>query len=143
MHGKEGKAVRNKGFLLIRQAIKIWIVYSFLQILTMIFCMPLLFGLSHFWFLVFGHFWWWSYENAKMLRNLCLHFARQYGQYGEKTERNHATKVTKIPKTKIRKYGKNSFWPLPPSCPLSYWLALNLLIIYFIGPRSTQSTLQI
>ena len=31
-------------------------------------------------FLVFGHFWQQSYENRKILQNLCLHFARQDGQ---------------------------------------------------------------
>ena len=45
-----------------------------------------------FWFLVtFGN------KVTKILRNLCLHFARQDGQDGKE---NHATKVTKIPKTK-------------------------------------------
>ena len=53
-----------------------------------------------FWFLVFGHFWQRSYENTKILRNLCLHFGRQYGQDGKKWKEKHATKVTKIPKTK-------------------------------------------
>ena len=43
----------------------------------------------------------------KILRNLCLHFARQDGQDGKKRKENHATKVTKIPKTKRRKYGMN------------------------------------
>ena len=43
-------------------------------------------------------------EVAKILCNLCLHFAREYGQDGKA---NHATKVTKIPKTKRRKYGMN------------------------------------
>ena len=41
----------------------------------------------------------------KILRNLCLHFARQDGQDGKKWKENHATKVTKIPKTKRQKYG--------------------------------------
>ena len=36
----------------------------------------------------------------KILRNLCLHFARQDGQDGEKRKENHATKGTKIPKIK-------------------------------------------
>ena len=36
----------------------------------------------------------------KILRNLCLHFARQDGQDGKKRKENHATKVTKR-----RKYG--------------------------------------
>ena len=57
--------------------------------------------------MVFGHFWQRSYENTKLLRNLCLHFARQDGQDGKKYEENHTTKVTKIPKTKRRKYGMN------------------------------------
>ena len=43
----------------------------------------------------------------KILRNLCLHFARQDEQDGKKRKENHATKVTKIPKTKRRKYGMN------------------------------------
>ena len=43
----------------------------------------------------------------KILRNLCLHFARQDGQDRKKWKENHATKVTKIPKTKRRKYGMN------------------------------------
>ena len=38
---------------------------------------------SHFWFLVFGHFCQGSYESTKILRNLCLHFARQDGQDGK------------------------------------------------------------
>ena len=58
-------------------------------------------------FLVFGHFWQRSYENTKILRNLCLHFARQDGQDGKNRKENHATKGTKIPKTKRRKYGMN------------------------------------
>ena len=62
---------------------------------------------SHFPFLVFGHFWRQSNENTKILRNLCLHFARQDGQDRKKWKENHATKVTKIPKTKRRKYGMN------------------------------------
>ena len=39
----------------------------------------------------------------KILRNICLQFARQDGQDGKK---NQATKVTKIPKPKRQKYGK-------------------------------------
>ena len=74
------------------------------------------FTFSHFLFyyyfvhLIFGHFWRRSYENTKILRNLCLHFARQDGQDvqdGKKRKENHTTKVTKIPKTKRRKYGMN------------------------------------
>ena len=41
---------------------------------------------SHFSFLVFGHFWRRSYENTKILCNLCLHFARQDGQDEKKPE---------------------------------------------------------
>ena len=55
-----------------------------------------------FWFLVtFGD------EVTKILRNLCLHFARQDGQDGKKRKEKHVTKVTKIPKTKRRKYEMN------------------------------------
>ena len=46
-----------------------------------------LFYSSHFPNLVFGHFWWASYENTKILSNLCLHSARQDGQDRKKTER--------------------------------------------------------
>ena len=57
-------------------------------------------------FLVFGHFWRQSYKNMKILRNLCLNFARQDGQEKNRKE-NHATKGTKMPKTKRQKYGMN------------------------------------
>ena len=43
----------------------------------------------------------------KILRNLCLHFARHGGQDGNKWKENHATKVTKTPETNRRKYGMN------------------------------------
>jgi len=43
-----------------------------------------MFRSSHFSFLVFGHFWQQSYENTKILHNLCLHFAREMGKI-EKT----------------------------------------------------------
>ena len=57
---------------------------------------------SRFWFLVtFGD------KVTKILHDLCLHFARQYGPDGKKQKENHATKVTKITKTKRRKYGMN------------------------------------
>ena len=46
-----------------------------------------MFRSSHFSFLVFGHFWRQSYKNTKILRNLCLHFARQDGQDGKNQER--------------------------------------------------------
>ena len=71
-----------------------------------------MFRLSHFLFLGFGHFWRQSYENMKILHNICLHFARQYGQDGKKRKGNHATKVTKIPKTERGKYGLNETFSL-------------------------------
>ena len=66
-----------------------------------------MFGSYHYWFLVFGHFWQWCYENMKILYNICLHFARQGRQEGKNRKENRATKVTKIQKTKRRKYGMN------------------------------------
>ena len=51
---------------------------------------------SFFCFFVFGHFW------RQILRNLCLHFARQDGQEEKKQNENHATK---IPKIKRQNYG--------------------------------------
>ena len=66
-----------------------------------------MFRLSHFSFWILGHFLQRSKENAKVLRNLCLHFARQAGQDVKKWKGNHTTKVTKIQKTKKRKYGMN------------------------------------
>ena len=66
-----------------------------------------MFRSSHFSFLVFGHFRRRSYKNTKILRNHCLHFARQDGQGGKNRKENHTTKVTKIPKTRRRKYGMN------------------------------------
>ena len=66
-----------------------------------------MFRSSHLSFSVFGHFLRRSYENKKIIRNLCLHFARLDGQDGKKWKENHATKVTKIPKMKRQKYGMN------------------------------------
>ena len=66
-----------------------------------------LFRSSHFSFFDFWSLMAKIYENTKILRNLCLHFARQDGQDGKKRKENHATKVTKIPKTKRLKYGMN------------------------------------
>ena len=43
----------------------------------------------------------------KILRNLCLHFARQAGQDKKKRKESDKTKVTKIPETKSQKYGMN------------------------------------
>ena len=61
-----------------------------------------MFRSSHFSYLVtFGN------ENTKILCNLCLNFARQYGQDKKKWIENHPTKVTKIPKAKRQKYGMN------------------------------------
>ena len=51
-----------------------------------------------FFVFVFGHFWRRSYENTKILRNLCLHFARLDGQDWKKWKENHETKMTIIPK---------------------------------------------
>jgi hypothetical protein len=71
-----------------------------------------MFHSSHFSFLVFGHFWRLNYENANILRNLCLHFARQDGQDGKKTERksrNCNDQNTKNQKTKI--------WDEQNKCP--------------------------
>ena len=48
-----------------------------------------------------------KYKNIKILRNLCLHYARQDGQEGKNRKENKAIKVTKIPKAKRRKYGMN------------------------------------
>ena len=58
----------------------------------------------HFSFLVIGHFWQRSYKNTKMLRNLCLHFARQDGKDGKKLERksrNQSDQNTENQKAKI------------------------------------------
>jgi len=57
----------------------------------------LLFYSSHFSFLVFGHFRQRIYETTKILRNLCLHFARQDGQDGKtKPDQNTKNQKTKI-----------------------------------------------
>ena len=45
-------------------------------------------------FLVFGHFWQRSYENTKILRNLCLHFARQDPRWARR-EKN-GKKITQL-----------------------------------------------
>ena len=52
---------------------------------------------------------------TKILRDICLHFARQDGQ-----DRN-ATKVTIIPKTKRQKYGMNE-------TNIEFSICLDLLI---------------
>ena len=48
----------------------------------------LMFHSAHSLFLVFGHFWRRRYENMKILRNLCLHFARRNGQEKKQKELN-------------------------------------------------------
>ena len=62
---------------------------------------------SHFWFLVFGHFWGRSWENVNILFNLCSHFARQDWQDRKKLKGIYVIKVTKMPRTKRRKNGMN------------------------------------
>ena len=59
-----------------------------------------MFLLSHFSFLVFGHFWWWSYENTKILQG-------KMSKMEKNQKENHTTKVTKISETKKRKFGMN------------------------------------
>ena len=51
-------------------------------------------------FLVFGHFWWQSYENTKKLPNLCLHFATQDGQDGKEKSWQLKWPIYKKPKDK-------------------------------------------
>ena len=63
----------------------------------------LLFRSSQISFFVYGHLWRQSCENTKIVRNLCLHFARQDGQVGKTGGKNHATKMTKIQKNKRQK----------------------------------------
>ena len=58
----------------------------------------LLFRSSQISFLIFCHFWWQSYENTKILRILCLLFARQDGQERKKWKENYATKWPKYQK---------------------------------------------
>ena len=59
---------------------------------------------SHFSFLAFGHFWRQSYKNTKILRNLCLHFARQDGQ-----DKKTGMKITQLKWTKYQK-PKDEIW---------------------------------
>ena len=56
---------------------------------------------SYFSFLGFGHFWRQSYENTKILRNLCLHFERQDGQ-----DIKNGKKITHL----NTKYQKTKIW---------------------------------
>ena len=109
----------------------------------------------HFLFLVFGHFWGQSYENTKILPNLCLQ--GKIGKTEKKWKENHATKVTKIPRTKRLKYGMNEtiickikfvFWKAIPSSlqflTLLSWLKLSRMksaptaIPIFLFVHSTQ-----
>ena len=102
-----------------------------------------LFLSSHISFLVFGHFWRRSYENTKILHNLCLHFARQDGQDGKKRKENHTTKVTKIPKSKRQKYderNKNQNFlngqNLHQNCRFSgYWYSWFIIFPYSLYLR--------
>ena len=64
--------------------------------MTLVPFLSFLFRSCYFLFLVFRHFWRWSYENMKILCNHCLHFARQDGQDRKNPKENHATKLTKI-----------------------------------------------
>ena len=66
----------------------------------------LIFRSSHILVLVFGHFWQGSYENTKILSNLCLHFARQDVQVGKKWKENHATKDKNMDEQKSFIYQK-------------------------------------
>ena len=66
----------------------------------------IIFWSFHFWFLVFGHFWQWIYENMKMLCNLCLHFARQDGQDGKNPKKITLLKWTKCQKPKDENMGR-------------------------------------
>ena len=61
---------------------------------------------SYFSFLAFGHFCQWSYENTKMLHNLCLHFASQAGQEVKNREEITQPKWPKYQKPK----DKNMRW---------------------------------
>ena len=85
------------------QYISVLILSSFMlksiKILDRYFC----FVLSIF---VFRHFWRWSYENTKILRNLCLHFPRQDGQ-----DRKNRKKITQLNWPKYQKpKDKNMGW---------------------------------
>ena len=77
-------------------------------------------------FLVFGHFWRQSYENMKILRNLCLHFAKQDGQDRKKWKENHATKVTKR-----RKYGMNETF-ISRKTYVSVFLLIQISRIHYL-----------
>ena len=83
----------------------IYLIFTFFNILP-IYLYCLLFCSSHFSFLVLGHFWRRSYENTKILRNVCLHFARQDGQDGKNGKKFTQLKWPKYQKPK----GENMGW---------------------------------
>ena len=70
----------------------------------------LMFRSSHFSFLVFGYFWRRSYENTKILCNLCLHFARQDGQNGKKWKKITQLKWPKYQTTKDKIWDERNIY---------------------------------
>ena len=80
-----------------------------------------------FWFLVtFG------YEVMKILRNLCLHFARQDEQDGKNRKKIMHLKWPKyLPKTKRKKYGMNQTLLEYLLTYLLYLLAYFCIVIWF------------
>ena len=56
-------------------------------------------------YFVFGHFWQQRYENTKILRNLCLHFARQDGEDGKKGKKILQLESPKYQKPKDENMG--------------------------------------
>ena len=95
----------------------------FSEILKFCFVICFIHPIFRFWFSVtFGD------EVTKILRNLCLHFARQDGQDGKKRKENHATKVTQIPKTKRRRYEMNETMILIKSYG-SYLFSENISVL--------------
>ena len=61
-------------------------------------------------FLVFGHFWQQSYENMKILRNLCLILQGKMGKTEKSWKENHEGKVTKYQKPKDKNMGQIANW---------------------------------
>ena len=57
----------------------------------------------HFW--SFSHLWQQSYENTEILRNLCLHLARQDGQDGKTEINKRQLKCPKYQKPKDENMG--------------------------------------
>ena len=84
-------------------------------------------------FLVFGHFWLRSYENTKILRNLCLNFAKQDGQDRKMERKSHnwSDQNSKNLKTKIWDERNNSFtkskfiFPLQAMAPPDFGRSVN------------------